>query len=343
MAVTIHDVAREANVSITTVSRVINGNYPVRKETKENVKRVIKELGFIPNETARSLITKKTRRVGILVPNISNVFFSQIIEYIETLLLENGYSLIIHNTYGSPQREISILNHLGQQNVEGVLILDPCSENVKNNEYDLFISKMQMLLVGGMCIDNKYDFIAYDERKGFCDALQYLYGLGHRKIAFVRGQNSYSYDLKEAIYLDFLEKHNLNYNVVLRVKRGNRLSIVKDTERESLKLLAKTDAPTAIFTCNELMAAGVIRAIDFLKLKIPQNLSLVSCDNTLIGEITKPKLTTIDLKQKEVSEKSVHLLLSKIRGEKLKISQYTFNTSLVIRESCERIGAYEWK
>lgn len=336
MAITIHDVAKEAGVSITTVSRVLNANYPVNVHTKQKVNDAIRKLGYHPNETARSLITKKTKRIGVLVPGISNIFFSQIVEHIERLFLQEGYSLMIHNTYGNPQRELSILGHLVQQSVEGVLLMDPCSENIIKRAYDDILTQTQLLLIGGICEQNPYDYIAFDERKGFTDALQYLFQLGHTRIAFVRGQNSYSYELKEEIYKKFLQDNGLTYNMVLRVERGNSLHVVKETQKAAINLLTGIDAPTAIFTCNELMASGIVRAIDILGLQIPRDLSLLSCDNTLLGEIIKPRLSTIDLRQEEVSEKAVYVLMSKIKKEATKEMQYTYSSSLVIRESCEK-------
>lgn len=336
MSFNIKDVAKLANVSITTVSRVMNNNYPVKKETRERVLSVVEELNYMPNAQARSLITKKTSIIGIIVPGITNLFFSTIVEAIEGKLKEDSYSVFLCNCNGDIKEEIKMAEDMVGRRVDGIIVIDPCIKNIKDGFYKTIEKSIPLIIVSGLIENQFIASVTYNEEKGTFEALKYLINLGHKKIAFIRGEKSHSYDIKEMIYKKVIDEYRLNYYKIIRLGGGNSIEVVENTERELAQVLEKDDRPTAIFACNDLMAVGVINTANILNISIPKELSLISCDNTLISKISNPKITSVNLHIKEVGEKAANMMISilkkEIFGEKIIIQ-----TELVIRDSSDII------
>lgn len=333
MPSTINDVAKLANVSITTVSRVINDNYPVNKETKARVLEAVKELNYKPNMMARSLITKKTSVIGIIVPGLTNLFFPTIVEAIEKILKKACYTIFLGNCYGSSCEEIKIIEDMTQRAVDGIIIIDPQMDNVKKGVYKKFNKYLPIITVGGFPSDSASSVI-YDEEAGTREAFLYLLTSGHRKIAFIRGEKSYSYDIKEKIYNDMLRDYNITYRNIIKITSSNSIEAVDNSEEEIRKAISDEERPTAVFACNDLMAIGALNACRRLNLRIPGDVSIIGCDNTLISEISNPKLTSIDLHMKEVGERAARELVNFINGNNQREKLVKIETNLVIRDSC---------
>ena len=134
MITTIHDVAREAGVSIATVSRVISNNYPVKEETRKN-RKTIEELGYVPNEIARSLILKSTSTIGVIVPGITNLFFPTMVEEINRILIDMGFTTSLYSTEGNPNMEKTVIENIIARNMDGIIAIDPSIENLENNYF----------------------------------------------------------------------------------------------------------------------------------------------------------------------------------------------------------------
>ncbi|MBE6064016.1 LacI family DNA-binding transcriptional regulator [Clostridium cochlearium] len=333
MMPTINDVAKEAGVSISTVSRVLNNNYPVKEETRIKIEKAIEKLNYKPNMLARSLITKKTSTIGVIVPGITNLFFPTIVESIEDYSKDQGYSIVLCNTRGEALKEKEIIENLMSKGVDGIIIIDPTIDNLKNKYLEDVSMKLPIIIINGSPEGIKGNFICYDEKVGTLEAFQYLLKLGHKEIAFIRGSKSYSYDIKEKIYIDIIEKNNLNYKEILDVGKGNSIEVVENTQKKVEELLLKKNKPTAIFACNDLMALGSVNACNKLNLNVPYDISIIGFDNTLISNITHPKLTTVDLNMEEIGNIAA-LKLLEIIEDKNKSIKYTMETKLIVRESC---------
>lgn len=333
MMPTINDVAKEAGVSISTVSRVLNNNYPVKEETRIKIEKAIEKLNYKPNMLARSLITKKTSTIGVIVPGITNLFFPTIVESIEDYSKDQGYSIVLCNTRGEALKEKEIIENLMSKGVDGIIIIDPTIDNLKNKYLEDVSMKLPIIIINGSPEGIKGNFICYDEKVGTLEAFQYLLKLGHKEIAFIRGSKSYSYDIKEKIYTDIIEKNNLNYKEILDVGKGNSIEVVENTQKKVEELLLKKNKPTAIFACNDLMALGSVNACNKLNLNVPYDISIIGFDNTLISNITHPKLTTVDLNMEEIGNIAA-LKLLEIIEDKNKSIKYTMETKLIVRESC---------
>lgn len=334
MSVTIHDVANKAGVSIATVSRVINNNYPVKKETREKIEKAIEELGYKPNEIARSLILKTTSSVGVIVPGITNLFFPTIVEEINKILVGNGFIISLFSTEGDPEIEKKVIDSIFPRNMDGIIAIDPSVENLENGYFEEISKDIPTIIINGNT--NKYNcnFVSYDEEVGTKEAFQYLLDLGHREITFVRGERSLSYDLKEKIYRQFVKDNNLQYEKVISVGRGNSLEVVENTSKVFGDYLNSSVKGTAVFACNDLMAVGVINACNRNSIVVPDDMSVIGFDNTLLSSVNHPKITTVDLKMKEIGKVAATELIDMTKNKSTVTRKIVYDTKLVIRESC---------
>ena len=337
MIVTINDVAKEAGVSITTVSRVVNNNYPVKKETREKIEAAIKKLNYKPNAMARGLVTKKTSMVSVVVPGITNLFFPTIVEAIEEYTKKRGYSISLCNTGGEYNIEKSLIDNMIARQVDGIIAIDPSVENFKNKYFDEVAEIIPLVIINGAPNSYKCNFVCYDEEVGTREALDYLISLNHRKIAFIRGTKSFSYDIKEKVYKETLRDNNIEYEKTINVGHGNSIEVVENTQLKLKDVLNKEDRPTAMFACNDLMALGVMNVCNKLGLSVPEDVSVISCDNTLIANTSQPRLTSVDLHMEEIGKLAAEELLYLIEKEVSNKKKILLGTKLIVRESCTNV------
>lgn len=333
MAVTINDVAKYAGVSITTVSRVLNNNYPVKKETREKIEKAIEILNYKPNIAARSLITKRTTNIAVLVPGLTNLFFPALVETIEKTIKNMGYGIFLCNTGGSASEEKNIIENIINQ-VDGLVTIDPSIENLEGGYYDSLCEKLPSIIINGSSGSFRCNSVSYDEEIGTIEAFRYLYKLGHRNIAFLRGLKSFSYDIKERVYKEFLKTNNLNYENIIYAGHGNSMEVVAKAEEEMIKFLKDHEKPTAIFACNDLMAIGAMTACTKEGLIIPKDISIIGCDNTILASVSHPKLTSVDLNIDEIGETAARELVTLIENKNSSRRRIILGTRLVARESC---------
>ncbi len=338
MKVNIKDVAREANVSMSTVSRVINKNYPVKEETKIRVEAAVKKLNFSPNTLARSLICQNTKTIGIIVPGINNFFFPTVIKAIEYELRINGYSIYLCDTDDNASEEIKYIKSLMGRQVDGIIVIDPKTENMKNGFYETVGKDIPLVSINGYNTNINCNFVLNDEASGARQAIQYLLELGHKNIIFVRGKESYSYDIKEDVYNKFMEENKLTANKkIINIGEGNSYESVDGTMNIMSKELEKLKAPIAVFACNDLMALGVLNACKILKFDVPKDVSIIGFDNICISSLVEPKITTVDQNMYLLGENASRMLLDLIGNSNQKVSRIKLKTQLIIRNSCSTI------
>jgi len=333
MSVTIKNVAQEAKVSITTVSRVLNNNNAVKQETRERIEKAIVKLNYKPNIIARALTSKKSFMIGIIVPGITNLFFSTMVDAIEKSIKESGYFISLCITEGDLKEEKMLVEKMIDRQVDGIIVLVPAVEYLIDGFYEDISKRLPTVVISSVLDRYKCNFISYDEEVGTRDALQHLIDLGHKKIAFVRGYRSYSYDLKENIYREMLKSNNLNYEVILNVGKANDVTVVERSQLKLEELLKQSDRPTAVFASNDLMAIGAINACNKLLLTIPNDVSIVGFDNTLLAQISHPKLTSVDQNISELGYKAAQELLYIMENGIQNNKRIILDTTLVIRES----------
>lgn len=339
MKSTIEDVARLAGVSITTVSRVLNNNYPVRKETRQNVEKAIKELNYNPNPLARGLINKKSYTIGIVVPGITNMFFTEVIHGIEKYVKQRGYDVLLSNSNGDAVAEVQCVEKLINKVSDGIIVLDPQTDNILSGFYDEISQSIPLICINGYHEKANVNFVISDEVRGALSAMDYLINLGHRKIAFVRGGKSYSYDIKEKIYKEYMNKLNEN-TLIIDTADGNSIDVVNNTADKVIELDEGENRIgrdiTAFFACNDLMAVGLMNGCSTLGLNIPKDISIVGFDNIILSQMTNPKITTIDQNMKKLGKTAAEKIIELIENKHLRCENVVIDTLMIERESCEK-------
>lgn len=336
MKITIRDVARESGVSVSTVSRVINNNYPVKKETREKIEKAIEKLNFNPNFLARGLIHQKTNTIGVIVPSITNLFFPTVVKAIERIFRKEGYSIFLCDTNNQAEEEVNYIKSLLSRQVDGIIVIDPRTENMKSGFYEKITKEIPLVCINGYNEGIDCNFVLNDEESGAQEALEYLISLGHTEIGFVRGEKSYSYDLKEEVYKKILDKYNLlEAQCIINIGKGNSDETVDNTSEKIYSVLQNLKRPTAFFACNDLMALGIVNACKKMELKVPQHISVIGFDNIIISSILEPKLTTVDQNIYALGDNAAKMLLTIIRGESRSMQKLILNTQLVLRNSCK--------
>lgn len=333
MKVTIVEVAKAAKVSVATVSRVMNGNYPVSEKTRIKVMKAIEDLNFIPNLQARELNQKVSSTIGVIVPSVENMYFPEIITGIEKYLKKKNYSMLLTCSKNSKEQEIECVNDLLARNVAGIIIADPNNKNVVSAFYDMLTKRIPIIFINGDLRHTEFSHVCSDEENGAWMALRYLLDYHHQDIAFIRGENSYSYDIKEKVFIRCMKELGKNpeeYTIV--VKNGNNVSVIDDTESQVLEALSKKKY-TAIFAVNDLMAIGAMNACKKLGLRIPQDVSVIGFDNILMSKYVEPKLTTVDQNTFLLGYNSAQLLIEKINSQDTYSKKIILNTTLSERET----------
>lgn len=331
--ITIKDIAREAGVSITTVSRVLNNKEEgMSNETREKVLRVIEKVNYQPNQLARSLVTKRSKMLGLIVPNISNPFFPELCRGAEDEANDHNYSLIICNSDDQLHKEENYLRLLKEQQVDGILLSskDQLSET---NRMQLQESKIPFIIFDRGEEGNQHSGVFLDNEKGGYLAGQHLIELGHRQIACITGpENIHNSQKRLSGFQHALRKASLELPEEFILTGDFKM----DTAYRLTKQFLENNHVTAIFACNDLMACGVYQAAHELGIQIPEQLSIIGFDDIPLITALIPKLTTIRQNTYEMGRKAIALLIHTIEHE---VSErVVFEPTLVVRESTKYIN-----
>ncbi|MDQ0223927.1 LacI family DNA-binding transcriptional regulator [Metabacillus niabensis] len=323
------DVAKLANVSTATVSRVLRFPETVKEETRLKVLKAIDDLEYQPNILARQLRRNETNTILVVVPNIMNTVFLGIIEGIEAEASKNNYKVLLGNTNNEVDNEYGLIDLLKQKQTDGMILFSARMERKRllelceNHPVVLTMDYIDGLKIPSVSIDN-----ISSSRK----AVQHLISLGHTRIAHISGPFKYASSKDRYKGYEQAMLHNdLKIDSML-VQEG--LFTFESGYNQMLKLLAMEHPPTAIFAANDEMAMGVIKAAKERGLNVPNDLAVVGFDNISFSSIFDPALTTIAQPVYKMGELSMRLLLDQIRGNSQMKSQYILESDLVIRESC---------
>ncbi|QSQ08660.1 HTH-type transcriptional regulator DegA [Koleobacter methoxysyntrophicus] len=336
MSKTIYDVAKKAGVSIATVSRVLNKKDNVSDETKKRVLNAIKELDYVPNMVASALMTKKMFTLSLLIPDISNPYFSEIARGVEDAANNYNYNVIVCNTDYDLKKEAIYLNLLRQKSVDGFIVSSATynDENICNFDH----KKYPLVLLGreieGAEENKKIDIIVSNNVCGGYLATEHLIELGHRKIDLILGPKEIKVNQeREKGYRKALQDYEITVDEN-RIHSGEFK--IKSGYSKALEILQKKDRPTAIFAGSDVIAIGVLKAARVLGFKVPGDLSVVGYDNTILAEIADPPLTTINQQMYRMGYLAAEMLIKRLRGAKRPIQRIVFDTELVVRKSSSR-------
>ena len=335
MKVTIKDVARQANVSKSTVSRVINNTKPVSEEVRKRVLEVIEKTNFTPNLTARSLSLNKSHLIGIILPDLSNPVFSRIISGIETYMRDKDYYLLITATDFDVNMKIDHIKILKEKGVDGLILV---TDHGNEEFYQEMINfKKPVIMVGSDSTIDKIPVVKTDNYKAACDATEYLLSLGHEKIAMIRGVQTDPQSGKERFegFRDTLLKKGLYSELMIE----DGWYTFEDGYDGMKKILEKEVLPTAVFCACDLMAIGAIRYCLENGYRIPEDISFLGFDDVEISRMYNPPLSTIRQEFEEIGRVSIEKLISMIEenDKEEDKSIYILPHKLITRESTIRI------
>lgn len=329
---TIQDVAKEAGVSITTVSRVMNKNYPVAEKTRKKVEEAVEKLNFMPNMLARGLIQNSTKTIGILTPSLENLFFSEVIKGIDQVMGSKGYTTFLCNTAGEGSKEKELIENLMNRQVDGIIMIDPRRDHLDSGYLEKLAVNLPLLLINGHSQGIQCNYVLNDAESGVLEALKYYESEGYSNIALLRGKKSYSYDLKEEIYRRFMEERGLPVNVV-RIRDGNDVHTVEQAEEAITELMSRDQKVDALLACNDWMAVGALNAARAMDRSVPGDFRIIGFDNTIISQITSPKLSTVDQQMTRLGELAATRIYKMMTKEDQEQQKLYLATKLIIRES----------
>ncbi|MCK0470498.1 LacI family DNA-binding transcriptional regulator [Halalkalibacter sp. AB-rgal2] len=275
--VTIYDIAKRASVSPMTVSRVINHTGNTRESTRKKVEKAIKELGYVPNAAARSLTSNQSNNLALLLPDISNPFFSKIARGAEDEAAKKGYRLLLSNTDESREKEVHYIDSVLSARVDGVLLAPTCDHSIKQIER-LTAHKIPVVLIDRTIAAFNGDYVIGDSYIGSRRLMEHLISLGHERVAFINGPLSISTSReRKRGYCETLKLNELPvYDHYISEVDYNSESVADIIER--LYALPKMKRPTAIFAANNLIAINTIRALKDMNLQVPEDVSIVCFD-----------------------------------------------------------------
>ncbi|KZN95339.1 LacI family transcriptional regulator [Aeribacillus pallidus] len=328
--VRISDVAKMANVSTATVSRVLSNSGNVKKETAEKVLEAIKKLNYQPNLLARQLRRLETKTVLVVVPDITNTFFSKILRGIEQVAIENDYEVLLGDTGNSLEREKGYLDILRQKKADGMILL---TARLESHLLEEISHEFPVVLACEYLEGSDIPTVSIDNISSARKATEYLISLGHKRIGFLSGPMDV---ILSRDRLKGFKQGMMQHDIAIEpnlIQEG-------DFSFESgfnlmTKLLALTEPPTAVFASSDEMAIGAIKAIKAKGLKVPDDISIVGFDDIKFASIFEPALTTVSQPMFEIGQKAMELLIKLIQKDKLEKSQYILEDRLVIRETCK--------
>ncbi|KHD84496.1 LacI family DNA-binding transcriptional regulator [Heyndrickxia ginsengihumi] len=336
--VTIKDVAKKANVSIATVSAVINGNKFVSEELKKRVEAAIKDMGYRPNKLARSLKKKKTFLIGVIVTEITNPFYPLMLKGVEDIALANNYKIMLCTSGDRPEKEYELVQSIMDQGVDGIVLATVDKEDSKSIQY-LKEHNIAHVLINRAPKEYEGNFVRINSYKVGEIATEYLIQNGHKDIAFIGGDRLNSWE-REKGYRDTLLKYGITPKENLMIRSEYDTSV---SYQDIQTFLDKhTDLPTAIFAASDVMAFGTIKALLDRGYDVPGDISVIGSDNITFSEDFRIPLTTVDAQAYEIGKKGCEMLIKLIKDKnKDKAEQHLLEPTLVIRESCKTLEAYD--
>lgn len=331
--VTIREVARQAKVSVGTVSNVLAGSATVRPELRRRVEDAMRGLDYHPNQIARSLKTRQTKTLGMVISDITNPFFPQVVRGAEDAAIASGYLLITLNTDDSPERERRALSMLRAQKVDGLLLTVAASRDDMHHVEQFRDSGLPIVCIDRRVPNVSLDLVCSDNARGAQMCMQHLLSRGHRRIGYLSGSaglftaetrlEGFNQALAEA---GLPSDERLVRHGDFRLESGYRLA--KD-------MLLEHQRPTALFAANAMMGFGALKAIHELGLRCPEDVALAMFDDVPFGDVIQPRLTVVAQPAYEMGRVGAELLIARLEGRETKATPVCqmLTPELLVRES----------
>ncbi len=331
--VTIYDIAQKANVSAMTVSKVINNTGRISEQTRKRVKKVMEELNYVPNSNARSLVLQQTQILSLLITDITNPFYTSLARGAEDSAKKLGYRLLFGNSDEDYDKEQDYVDMILSTRVDGVLFAPAGDHSLKHLE-KLRAHNIPFVILDRAVPGIESDIVLGDSKQGARNLVEYLIGLGHRRIALVNGSLDVSTArLRYEGYAEALQLHGISLDDELVVHKSYRE--YKD-EDQLERLLKHAAPPTAIFAANNFLAVGVINALRKRGIRVPEDMSVVCFDDLDLSSALEPFLTVAAQPAYQFGAMGIQLLVERIQGSAVpEPRKLILPSELVIRSSAK--------
>jgi DNA-binding LacI/PurR family transcriptional regulator len=327
MVYTMRDVAQRAGVSPTTVSRVLNNTHYISNETRTRVLDVVQELNYFKNVHARRLATGRSDLFGLVISDIANPFFPEVIRGFQTAAWDRGFDTLLLNTEYSPERTQSIVRKLVESDVRGVAIMTSSIDSTATHE---LTSAGIGVVFSNLCsADKLVSNISVDYSRGISQAIEHVAQLGHQRAAVIAGPkgNRTATTIMRGLVTGLTRRGMKPFPVMnsnYRVDAG--ASAVKE-------ILHAPKTPTVIFCGSDLIAMGAMSALEGAGVRIPEDISIVGIDNISFATLARPPLTTINVPREELGKTAFDALERILKLKRHRGAEYTLKTELIVRKS----------
>jgi DNA-binding LacI/PurR family transcriptional regulator len=329
--VNITDIARITGFAKSTVSAALNNKPGVNPETRDKILKTAEQMNYIPNELARGLSSKTSATIGVIVRDITNPFYARMCRAIEQIAYNYGFTIIISNTDGIPDKELNAIRLMIGKMVSGIIV------DISGNDLDLFFelrkSNIPYVLFGACQSNVDADCIEADDYKGALRAVEYLVSCGHEKIGFIHGGNDSIYSQRRLNGIkDAFLKFHIQFDDKFILHKAKKM---EDGYEMGKRLIGMKDRPTAIIAYNDLVAIGLIKSFEEEGLIVPDFMSIIGFDD--IELMTFP-LTTVRIPEYDMGVEAAELLISRISGKNTgKFQKIILDTELIIRKSVKSL------
>ncbi|MFQ5611994.1 MAG: LacI family DNA-binding transcriptional regulator [Anaerolineae bacterium] len=308
MPISIKDIAKAAGVSPSTVSRALNDHPRISADTKQHIQQLAHEMGYTPSAVARSLVTRRTTSIGLIITTLSDPFYVRLIGGVEDVALKNGYQVFLSSSYRSRTRELDLIRLFQERRADGIIV----SGSLVDEDYLELRNRFRLPIV--LINRNSYPYsISTDNQEGARQAVDYLIQLGHRRIAYVSNMHSESaHRGRLAGYRASLQTGGIPFDPQLIVDGDGTIGCGSQILEQ---LFALPRPPTAFFCFNDLMAIGLIDALSKQGFQVPQNYSVVGFDDIEMAQYYNPPLTTVQQPGTRLGQCAIQMLLKLITGQ----------------------------
>lgn len=332
--VTIKDIARTLDISVSTVSRALRDTHDVSKETREKVLTMAGQLKYKPNFNARGLVNHHSHNIGVILPFITNYYFSTVITGVQEVAWSNGYNIILYVTNDSPERELSILNNLSYSSLDGLLAC--VSSHSDSCEYfqDIIEKNIPIVFFDRIQTNINTSKVMQDDYNGAFEAVEHLIENGYRKIAHISGPRGFALTENRASgYRDALKKYGLPVKDEWMINSGFSQ---QEGEADADKLFQLAETPDAVFAVNDRKAVGAMLTLKKLNLKIGEQIGVIGFTNDPVSSLISPGLSTMAEPALEIGKKSCELLIQHMTKKNFSPKQIVLPGRLIVRESSMR-------
>ena len=329
MTVTIYDVAREANVSMATVSRVVNGNPNVKPTTRKKVLATIERLGYRPNAVARGLASKKTTTVGAIIPDISSIFFSELARGMEDIATMYKYNVILSNSDQNKDKELKLINTMLEKQVDGILFMGGTITEEHIRQFKT--SSVPVVLAATYDETNEVGSVNIDYEIAAYEATKYLLEKGKKVPAYVNGSAEFS--MNEHKYNGY-KRALKEANLTLREDYITEGDFSYESGIEAAKYLVELDdRPDSIFVASDEMALGVIHGVQDAGLQVPNDIQIFGFNNTRLSTMVRPTLSTVVQPMYDIGAVAMRLLTKYMNKEEVEEKNVILPHRIELRDS----------